>query len=98
MPVTVVIDKSASCSPTRIFVQQSGGLSDIGESSIAIVAIQLVLSEVGAKQIFEAVIVVVSDANTRCPTCIAKAGFFGNIRESSITIIFVHAIGCFRRG
>ena len=98
MSVTVVVDKSASCSPSRIFVQQSGVFSDIGKSSIAIVAIQLVLSEVGAKQIFEAVVVVVSNANARCPACIAKAGFFGHIRESSITIVFVQAIGCFRRG
>src|SRR6266699_4839295 len=96
--VTVVVDKSASCSPSRIFVQQSGVLSDVGKSSITVVAIQLVLPEVGAKQIFEAVIVVVSNANTRCPAGIAKTGFFGNIRESSITIVFIQAIGRFRRG
>src|SRR5437667_11858550 len=98
MSVTVVVNKSASCSPSRIFVQQSGVLSDIGKSPIAIVAIQLVLAEVGAKQIFEAVVIVVSNANTCCPTCIAKAGSFGNIRERSITIIFIQAIGRFRRG
>src|SRR5438876_7428720 len=98
MSVTVVVDKSASGSPSRIFVQQSGVLGDVGKSSITIVAIQLILPEVGAEQIFEAVVVVVSNANTRCPACIAKTGFFGNIRESSITIIFVQAIGRFRRG
>src|SRR6266700_1383248 len=98
MSVTVIVDKSASCSPSRIFVQQPGVLGDVGKSYITSVAIQLVLPEVGAKQIFEAVVVVVSNANTRCPACIPKAGFFGHIRESSITIIFVQAIGCCGRG
>src|SRR6266536_4239362 len=98
MSVAVVVNKSAPCSPSRAFVQQSGVLSDIGKSSVAIVAIQLVLAEVGAKQIFKAVVVVVSNANPRCPACVSKTSSFRNVRESSITIILIQTISRFRRG
>src|SRR6266496_19956 len=98
MTVSVVVNKSAACSPSRVFVQQSRVLSDIGKSSVAIVTVQLVLPEVGTKQIFEAVVVVVSNANPGCPARVAKACFIGDICKRAIAIVLVEAISRFRRG
>ena len=69
----------------------------IGKCAIAIVAVEPVLSEVGAEDVVEAVVVVVGDANSIGPACRLQAGLFGDVRESAVTVIFVQAVRRFGR-
>src|SRR5262249_6657460 len=49
LPVAVVIKERAPRAPSRNISKQAGFFGDVCESSIAVVAIELVLSEVGDK-------------------------------------------------
>src|ERR1041385_8908291 len=92
MAVAVVIEKGAASAVAGRFCPETCRLGHISERSVAIVAIELVLSEVGAEQVFEPIIVVIADANTRCPTYVTKSSLLGYIGEGSVSIIFVETI------
>src|SRR4030095_14886584 len=51
--IPVVIQEAASGSPSRLGVQEARRLGHISEGSVAIVPVENVLAEVGAKEIFE---------------------------------------------
>src|ERR1019366_2771674 len=63
-PVPVVVHKSAAAAESRLGVQQAGLLRHIGESAIAVISIQAILAVITEKEILEAIVVVVSNANT----------------------------------
>ena len=68
MPVAVVVQECAASAPScRTRLQKSGCFGDIGERAITIVAVQAVLSEVGAEDVVEAVVVVVGNADSIRP-------------------------------
>src|SRR5580692_1843411 len=92
MPVAVVIEKTASSAPPRLFVQKPGGLRYVRKRAVAIVAVKDVLSEVGAKNIFKPVVIVVPDANARSPADGTQARLFCNVRERPITIVLVQSV------
>src|SRR5437588_9249394 len=94
MTVAVVIQKTASCSPSRPVVSPPSGLSDIRERSIAVVAVENVLSEIGAENIVKAIVVVVPDTNSACPTLAVQPRFLGDVRKISVTIVLVEPVGC----
>src|SRR6266849_3525267 len=89
VPVKVVIQETASRSPSRLTVQKPSSLRHIRESSIPIIAVENILSEVAAKNIFKSVVVVVPDADSRSPTYRVQAGLFRNVSECPVTMVLV---------
>ena len=55
------------------------------------------MSEVGAKDVVEAVVVVIADADAVGPASGVEAGLFGDVGEGAVAIVFVEAVGCFGR-
>ncbi len=51
----------------RTFFPKAGLLGHIGKRAISVVAVEAVLSEVGAEDIVEAIVVIVGDANAVGP-------------------------------
>src|SRR5450432_1052400 len=89
MSVAVVIKPGAPRSPAMLFIVDTGLASGVGESSIAIVMEQYVVSPEAAEQIVPAVIVVVTHADAGLPTGASDAGFFSDVGEGAVAIIFV---------
>ena len=87
MAITVVVEEGATSSPAGGLSQKTGGFGYVGEGSIAIIAIKLVLTKVRAKQILKSIVVIVADTNSTSPSDIVKAGFLSNISENTVAIV-----------
>jgi hypothetical protein len=74
-------------------VKQAGFPGHIGEGAIAVVAIEAILAVIGEKEILEAVVVVVPNANALRPSDIDQARLDGDIRECAVAVVLVEAIG-----
>src|SRR5579872_1394890 len=97
MAVAVIVHKAATCAPSSVRVQQPRGLGDIRKSAVAVVAIKAVLSEIGAENVLESVVVVISDANTVSPAGGMQSGLFSHVGKRSIAVVFVQAVRGFGR-
>ena len=75
------------------FLQQARALGDVGESAIAVVAIEDVLAVIRDEDVFVAVIVVIADGDGLGPAGADEAGFFRHVTECAVAIVFVEAIG-----
>ncbi len=95
--IPVVVQEAASGSPARLGVQEPRRLRHVREGSVAVVPVEGVLPEAGAEEIFEAVVVVVPDADSGSPTHGTQAGLFRDIGERPVTIVLVEAVGRARR-
>src|SRR5215510_6423280 len=93
MAVAVIIHEGASAAPTPFAAEESRFTRHIGESSVAIVAIENVVAPVGDKQILIAVVVVIPDANTLSPPHARELRFGGHISESAVPVIAIEVIG-----
>jgi len=91
--IPIVVQKTASRSPSRLIVRQPGGFGDVGKRSISIVAIQTVLPEVGTEDILKPIVVLVPDADTGGPADGTQAGLLGHIRKTTVAIVLVKAVG-----
>src|SRR5450631_1672291 len=89
MSVAVVIEPGATRSPAVLFIVNAGFVSGVGESSVAIVVEQDVVSPEAAEQIVPAVVVVITHADAGLPTGASDAGFFSDVGEGAVAIIFV---------
>src|SRR5256885_5094979 len=98
VPITVVVQETASRAPPRLIVQEPGSLRHIGEGAITIVAVEYVLSEVGAEHVFKSVVIVVPDADAGGPTNGMETRLLRNIRERPVAIVLVQAVSRFRGG
>ncbi len=87
--VAVVIEPGAAGSPAVLFVVNPGLAGDVGESSVAVVVKQDVVSPEAAEQIVPAVVVIVADTDASLPTGAPQAGFLGDVGKGSVAIIFV---------
>src|ERR1022692_2079002 len=97
MAVTVVVKKAASGAPTGLLVPEASGFGHVGKRSVAIVAIKVVLSEVGTENVFVSVVVVVSDTDSGCPANRLETGFLSDVCKSAVALVFVEPISRFRR-
>ena len=77
---------------------EPAALSHIGESAVAVVAVEDVLSPVSDEQIVEAVVVVIAHANAASPAGLEQSGALGDIGEGAVAIVFVEAIAGAARG
>src|SRR5579872_4656152 len=87
MPIAVVVNKGATCIPTRTFARHACLLAHVGKRSVPVVVIQNIFSEVGHVQVVPSVVVVVTDANALSPAGMRDAGFRGNVGECAVAII-----------
>src|SRR5215471_10282406 len=97
MAVPVEVEETRACTPARLIIPKPGLLGHVREGSIPVVAEQTILPKIGAKDIFETVVVVVTHANPRRPTHLPQTGFVGNIGKSAVAVVPVESIGGFRR-
>src|SRR4051812_2185173 len=98
MAVPVVVEKSTASAPAGwSLLPKPGFPGHVGECSISVVAIEPVLSEVGAEDVVKAVVVIVGDADSVCPACCFQAGLLGYIREGAIAVVLIEPIGRFGR-
>src|SRR5436190_16981145 len=92
MSVAIVIDETTSRSPALFSGEQSRRLGHIREGPVAVVAVQNVLTEIGTKNIIEAIIVIVSNADSGCPANASQSSFVCNVGKCTIAIVLVKAI------
>src|SRR5216684_2274474 len=98
MAVPVVVEKGTAGAPAGwTFLPEPGLLSHIGERPISVVAIEPILSEVGAEDVVEAVVVVVGDAHSAGPTYRSQADLVGNVGERAIPVVLIEPISRFGR-
>ena len=97
--VAVVVDPGAARAPMRPILADAGFLGHIGERAVPVVVVQHVLAPVGDEQVFEAVVVVVADADAVGPAGTNQPGLRRDIGESAVAIVLVEAVGgAFRSG
>ncbi len=91
MTVSVVIDKSAAGVPAclRAGLNEARLLSYICEGSVAVIAVKRILSVVGDKQIFIAIVVEIANTTGLSPACaVLEARAFCDIGKGTVTIVF----------
>ena len=69
--VAVVVEKGAAGAEAVAWLEQAGLRGDIGEGAVAVVAVEAVLAVVGDEEVFEAIVVVVADADADGPAGVA---------------------------
>ena len=90
--VTVVVHEGAAGPKPLLIVPKASRLGHIGESSVAVIAVQRVLSKIGAKYVVKAVVVIVSDRDSTCPSEPVQTRFLRDIRECPVPVVLVQPI------
>ena len=92
--VAVVVDEGAAGVPADLGagLGEAGLLGDVGEGSVAVVAVKGVLAVVGNEEVVVAVVVVVADTAGLAPAgLVLEAGAFGHVCEGAVAIVFEEA-------
>src|SRR5437870_1750774 len=92
LAIAIIVHERASGPEAGMRIQEAGFLSDVGKRAIPVVAIKRVLAPAGDEQIFEAVVVIVSDGDSICIPCPEQTSLRGYIGEGAVAIIFVETI------
>lgn len=96
MAVAVVVNKTATRTPSLGAVAQPGRFRNVSESAIPVIAVKQILSPSRDKDVLESVVVVVADADAAAPTVVDESRFLGDIGETTIPVVVIKAVG--RRG
>src|SRR5437667_6011710 len=86
--VAIVVDKRAASVPTLAVPAHPGFVGHIGERAIAVIVVKHVLAKIGDEEIFEAVIVVIANADPLSPAGVGYASLQSNVGECAVSIIF----------
>ena len=86
--IAVVVDKSASSAPTNLVIVNAGFTSDVRECSVAVIVKKNVVAPETAEKVVEAVVVVITDADTSLPSSTGEPRFFCDVSECAVAIIF----------
>ena len=98
MAVAIVVDERATGSPARrAVVPQARLLRHVGESAVAVISVERVLSPVGAEKILESIVVVVAHAHRRSPAHLREAALRRHVGERAVAVVFVEAVRRFGR-
>ena len=90
--IVIVVAEPRTGSPTA-FVAYAGFLGDVGESSIAAIALQRAAIKISDVNVFPAVVVVIADSNTKSPAAGVKPGLCGHVFESPVMIVAIEFAG-----
>ena len=85
--VTVVVEEGAAGVPAGFRLEEASFGSDVGEGTVAVVAVEDVLTVVTDEEIVPTVVVVVADTAALSPSAACKTGFSSNVGESTIPIV-----------
>jgi len=72
-------------------------LGHVGKRTIAVVAVETILSKICAKDIIEAVVVIVAYTHTVGPTHRSESSLLRHIGEGSVAIVLIKAVRRFGR-
>src|SRR5262252_602495 len=98
MAIAVVVNKGTACAPaSRTRLEEAGLFRHVRKRAVAVIAIETILSEVGAEDVVKAIVVVISDADSIGPSSGFQTGLFSHIGERSIAVVLIKAVGRFRR-
>src|SRR6185437_10551383 len=97
MPVAVVVNPTASGTVADHVLRESRSLCHIGERAVPVVVIEHVVAVIRNEQIVKAVVIVIADGNTGCPTRARQSGFRCRVSESAVSIVLVQAVRDARR-
>ena len=86
--VAIVVDKRAAGVPALAVPAHARFISYIRERAITIVVIKNVLAKVADKEVLEAVIVVIANADALSPAGVGYASLQSNVGECAVSIIF----------
>ena len=89
MAIAVVVEEGAAGAPADAVLKEAGGLGDVGEGAVAMVAHEAVLTPEAAEEIVEAVVVVIADADAGLPAGESKTGVFRYVSEGSVAVVLV---------
>src|SRR5438067_10456493 len=92
MSIAVVIKKGRPRIPVVLRLKQAGLPGHVGEGAIPVVTVQHVLAVIGNKQVQEAIVVVISHADSLAPTRPGKSRFRGYICKCSVVVVPVKVI------
>src|SRR5579862_2085805 len=87
LSVAVVIEEGASGTPAFGVTGDIRFAAHFGKGAVAVVTVEQVFSPIGDKNVLEAVVVVVADADTLSPAGMGQASFFGYVGEGSVAIV-----------
>ena len=93
VPATVVVEESAAGPPADIGAGQARILCDIGERAVTVVPVQDVLPPIRDEQVVVPAVVVVPDADGRCPAAPHQPGVLGHVGERAVAVVSVQAVG-----
>src|SRR5437667_9654309 len=85
--VAIVVDKRAASVPTLAVPAHPGFVGHISERAIAVIVVKHVLAKIGDEEIFEAVVVVVTNADALSPAGVGYASLQSNVGECAVSII-----------
>src|SRR3954469_16375687 len=95
--VPVVVEETASGTPTGLLIQKAGGLGYISKRSIAVVAIEAILPKIGAEDVLKTVVIIVANTDAGGPAHSFQPGLLRHIGKSAVAVVLVKAIGRARR-
>ena len=99
VPVAIIVDECTTRTPARRSRRrrQPRPLRYIGEGSIAVVAIEFVLTVVRTEQVLKAIVVVIADTYSHSPPGREQAGLLCDICKGSVAIVLVETVAGIRR-
>ena len=80
------------CSPGVVEPPVPELVGDVGEGAVAVVVVEPVAAEGGYIQVFEAVVVEVTDGDAHAVADALQAGFFGDVLEGAVFFLVVEAV------
>src|SRR5437899_3150789 len=87
MTVPIVIEEAATGAPASLDARHSRLFRDVGESTVAIIAVKHVSSKVGDKEIVEAIVVIVADTAGLAPTRMRQTRLASDVGKGAVAIV-----------
>src|SRR5258708_19319152 len=86
--VAIVVDEGAPGIPALAIAGDAGFFAHVGKGAVAVVVVENILAKISDEEIFEAVIVVIANADALSPARVRHTRLGRDIGESAITIVF----------
>ncbi len=94
--VAIIIEKSTSGSPAKIsFVQQPRLTRNIRKRTVSVVSVEHILTVIRDEDVFETIVVIVTNSYPARPTRAQQAGLLRDIGKCAVSIVFVQAVAGF---
>jgi hypothetical protein len=87
--IPVVVQKTATCAPTDLFLIKSRLVSHIGERAISVVMEKHVMPPEAAEQVIPSIVVVVANAHACLPTGYPQSRFLCDISKGALAVVLV---------